>query len=360
MDRYAIATTRGAVRLHRQWARDPNTNPTAGGGGTNDGRPRPYPNAPIGARFDRRARGRLRWALGAMAWEDLGPRPAMVTLTYPGNWQAIAPNGTVSGAQFRKLRERWARRWDERMRGVWVREFQERGAPHFHMYVGLPPGVSDDEHERLTRRVVTRQSLERKIGKHLARRACGFPDREFGIWLRKSWAACCGTTGTMHENMGADVAPMFRGAGLEDALAGRVDWAKLSEYLWRESGKWGQKEAPPGFEPVGRWWASMGVELQVREDTISAAKFTEVKRVLRGWWKAQGLEWKVRGRDGFTVHNAEIARRADELRDWARDTVAWKDFAEAERDPQAGRQAREKAAEARKAFLSPESPPLAA
>jgi hypothetical protein len=134
----------------------------------------------------------------------------------------------------------------------------------------------------------------------------------------------------------------------------------VSEYLWRESGKWGQKTAPPGFEPVGRWWAHMGVELQVHEDTISPAEFAEVKRVLRGWWKARGWEWKVRGRDGITLHNAEIARRADELRAWARDTVAWKDFTPGERDPEAGRQAREAAAEARKAFFSSESPPMAA
>jgi len=182
----------------------------------------------------------------------------MVTLTYPGNWEELAANGPAVAKQFRAFQERWYRRWGERTRGVWIREFQTRGTPHFHMYVGLPEGLDDDEYKALVRRTIRRKQAERTKGKFEARRTAGYLDGPFGRWLLRAWNEIV-KGGRYHAKRGADVAPMFWGGTVQEAEAGRVNWAKISNYLWRESGKWGQKTAPDGFVPAGRSWGMLVV-----------------------------------------------------------------------------------------------------
>ncbi|SFC94861.1 hypothetical protein SAMN04487968_1161 [Nocardioides terrae] len=72
-------------------------------------------------------------------------RPAMVTLTYPGDWRAVAPAASIAHRHVRLLQKRWARRWGSRLVGVWKREFQDRGAPHYHILTTPPadPGLRD-------------------------------------------------------------------------------------------------------------------------------------------------------------------------------------------------------------------------
>jgi len=240
----------------------------------------------------------------------------MVTLTYPGNWQELAPNGPVVAKQFRALQERWYRRWGERMRGVWVREFQARGAPHFHMYVGLPEGLDEDEYKALVRRTIRRKQAERTKGKHEARRVAGYMDGPFGRWLLRSWSEIV-KGGAAHARRGADVAPFFWGGTVQDAEAGRVNWAKISNYLWRESGKWGQKTAPDGFVPAGRSWGMLVVAPRASETELEAAVAMEARRVMWKIYRGQarrererrGINGKIRkpfrGRDGLVVFGLE-------------------------------------------------------
>lgn len=72
---------------------------------------------------------------------DRGHRlPAMVTLTYPGDWLTVAPTAEATVGHFALLCKRYARAWGEPLVCVWKREFQARGAPHFHLSTTPPMG----------------------------------------------------------------------------------------------------------------------------------------------------------------------------------------------------------------------------
>jgi hypothetical protein len=92
--------------------------------------------------------------------------PAMITLTYPGDWVTVAPTAETVKRHLWALCKRYARAWDERLIGPWKLEFQARGAPHFHLSTTPPMGfttVTDPE---------TGQSIE----------------VDFRRWLSITWA----------------------------------------------------------------------------------------------------------------------------------------------------------------------------
>ena len=70
--------------------------------------------------------------------------PAMVTLTYPGDWEVVAPDGASVKRHMALWRKRFQREYDEPARYIWKLEFQRRGAPHIHLWMALPmsPGRS--------------------------------------------------------------------------------------------------------------------------------------------------------------------------------------------------------------------------
>lgn len=75
----------------------------------------------------------MRWLFAALPWELLGPRLAMLSLTYPGEWREWLPDGRALDGHRRAFLERWRRRWGAPV-GVWVKEFQASGRPHLHLY----------------------------------------------------------------------------------------------------------------------------------------------------------------------------------------------------------------------------------
>src|SRR5687767_14312025 len=269
---YLVAVTRSAARLERRWRWAEGAMPPRRGGGTNAGRPSMSTAERVVRDLSSRSRNNMRWQLSGLEWERLGPRPVMISLTYPGDWRRWAANGPHVRRHIEAFKERWRRRWGPPICGVWVREFQQRGAPHFHLYVGLPAAVSDVDYEQLVRRTRRRRSLESRIGKYAARRSCGMLEGEFGEWLLAAWAGCVGTAGTgaLHERFGADVAPYW-GVMVADAQAAQANWGRIAEYLWRESGKWGQKAVPEGFADPGRWWGRWGVGTSVSVAELSEA-----------------------------------------------------------------------------------------
>jgi hypothetical protein len=71
-----------------------------------------------------------------------GRLPAMLTLTYPGDWLTVAPTADAATKHFQALAKRYARAWGEPLRGPWKKEFQRRGAPHFHLSTTPPMGTT--------------------------------------------------------------------------------------------------------------------------------------------------------------------------------------------------------------------------
>ena len=68
----------------------------------------------------------------------------MVTLTYPGDWECVAPDGASVKRHMVLWRKRFQREWGEPARYIWKLEFQRRGAPHIHLWMAPPqvPGRS--------------------------------------------------------------------------------------------------------------------------------------------------------------------------------------------------------------------------
>ena len=69
---------------------------------------------------------------------DSGRVPAMVTLTYPGDWEVVAPEGTSVKRHMVLWRKRFQREYGEPARYIWKLEFQRRGAPHIHLWMAPP------------------------------------------------------------------------------------------------------------------------------------------------------------------------------------------------------------------------------
>jgi hypothetical protein len=98
--------------------------------------------------------------------EDRSDRlPAMLTLTYPGDWLTVAPDAATSTRHFQALCKRYDRAWGEPLRGPWKKEFQRRGAPHFHISTTPPMGFAE---------VTTRDGQTRTV--------------DFRRWLSITWA----------------------------------------------------------------------------------------------------------------------------------------------------------------------------
>lgn len=84
---------------------------------------------------------RMQRRVASLDWSTFdvpGWSPAMVTLTYPGDWLSFVPLGGVAKRHLRAFRAWYARRTDGLDRGLWKLEFQGRGAPHFHLFLLVP------------------------------------------------------------------------------------------------------------------------------------------------------------------------------------------------------------------------------
>jgi hypothetical protein len=269
----------------------------------------------------------MRFEFSALPWELLGPRPAMITLTYPGDWRLYVPNSRVLVAHREAFKERWRKEFGAPI-GVWVVEFQRRGAPHLHLYVGLPDTVSDEDYTGLQSRTMRRKRREHDVGPYEARRRTPPVSGEFGEWLRTAWSEIAGSGLPAHEKRGVDVAVAF----FSERAEGDTDRVKVAEYFWRESGKWAQKDSPEEFGSLkfyGRWGGGkLGFEPVVSVQVLNEKVGIEMRRMLRGLMFAKMREaarrtgrrvtrrtGRSRGRDGLTVFGVDGTRLGPRM--WA-------------------------------------------
>lgn len=247
----------------------------------------------------------MRRMFASLPWELLGARPAMISLTYPGEWRRWVPDGRVLERHRRAFERRWVRRWEEPLVGVWVKEFQASGRPHMHLYIGLPTSVSDEEFEGLRQRTLLRRDLERALGRYKGRSMMPAIGQDFGgdfaMWIRTAWSEIVGTQGVhqRHHARGVDVAVMF----WTDEVAATADRTKIAEYLTREASKARQKRPPENFVGVGqyygRWGRTVGFNPETSEVEIDRAVAEELERRLARWvnWKLNVLSYGAnRGR----------------------------------------------------------------
>ncbi|MCF7552261.1 hypothetical protein [Pseudonocardia sp. WMMC193] len=230
-----------------------------------------------------------------------GRLPAMLTLTYPGDWLAVAPSADVAMGHFHSLCKRYARAWGEPLRGPWKKEFQRRGAVHFHISTTPPmcmitvpdPETGQPTHVDFKRwlsivwaEIVAHPDLEERRKHLLAGTGVDYAQglkltdpRRMAIYFAKYGAAATGKEYQHHvppEWM--DVHLACRNCGneygksIERCPACRCPDA---EALQRKS--------------AGRFWGYRNLqrELAVREVTPAVA--IAAGRVARRWYRAKGL-----------------------------------------------------------------------
>jgi hypothetical protein len=226
--------------------------------------------------WSRRSRSRM---VRRLAQLDYAPmydteRPAvMVTLTYPGAWEAVVPTGRDCKRQLRALWKRWARRWGTPFVGLWKLEFQRRGAPHLHLLV-VPP-----------RDPAFRDWLSAAWTSILDPAWCGRPCWEAGA------GACCEYGRSRRAGTGIDY---LRGGRCFDPKRAAVYFSK---HGGAAGGKEYQHDVPelwqqPGAGP-GRFWGYRGLVPVVASAELEWEEYVQLRRTLRRWAKQSGNSRRV-------------------------------------------------------------------
>lgn len=259
----------------------------------------PAPSRTI-SEWSSRSRNRMRQAFASVDFgplQESGHPLAMVTLTYPGDWLAVAPSGKVVKAHLRALQMRYKRAVGIPLRGAWKLEFQRRGAPHFHVLMPVPAMVKG---------------------------------RTFEAWLSDAWADIvsaghCGCTG------GGVCCERARhvlaGTGVDFGTTARsTDPRRLGIYFLKHSTKdsggkeyqhnvpreWlcdENGEATPDRGP-GRFWGFWGLPKLVEAVELDAADLWTAKRTLRrvADAKARAITYQRARAQGASVRDAMCAK----------------------------------------------------
>ena len=197
-----------------------------------------------------------------------GRLPAMSTLTYPGEWQSVAPTGKAVKAHLRAFRKRYKRAWGEDLACVWKLEFQRRGAPHIHL-LHAPPHGED--------------------------RVTGLPFRQ---WLSRVW-----TEIVDHQDPEERARHLLAGTGVDFSEGLRAkDPRRVAVYFLKhntagEDDKEYQHVVPeewaePGTGP-GRFWGHWVLKPRVATVQVTSDDAVAAARVMRRWSRAQGRTRKV-------------------------------------------------------------------
>lgn len=221
--------------------------------------------------WSRKSRSRMIARLATLDYEPLLGRveqPAMVTLTYPGEWEQVAPDGETVKKHLQTFFKRYARAWGEDWLGIWKLEFQRRGAPHFHLFQAIPQGKAGEW------RTTSGTRGRRMIGEGLT----------FSAWLSVVWADIVGAVGEEYARH------LSAGTGVDYAEGAKArDPRKLAQYFSKHgayAAKEYQHEVPTLWQEagksVGRFWGYRGLSPLVTAVTITREESIRMARGLRG------------------------------------------------------------------------------
>jgi hypothetical protein len=202
---------------------------------------------------------------------ESGRIPAMVTLTYPGDWEVVASDGASVKRHMVLWRKRFQREYGEPARYVWKLEFQRRGAPHIHLWMAPPmsPGRSG---------------------------------RSFAHWLSEAWAQVVDHPDPVqkarHQLAGTAI-DVRNGLKASDPKRLAIYFTKHSspnlhgdkEYqhtvpeLWRRSG-----------HGPGRFWGVYGLKKAVAVVEVAQDAYFATRRIVRRWSRSQAVYGDPRSR----------------------------------------------------------------
>lgn len=214
--------------------------------------------------WSRRSRSRM---VSSIAELDLAPmlvqpgQLGMVTLMYPGDWEAVAPDGPTVKEHLHAFFKRFERAFGVKIMCIWKLEFQRRGAPHLHILMMIPPGRAGEDRELEYMRRMTEWKNGERAARPRLKKSVGDGLR-FHEWLSLTWAdivdAPSETERLLHEAAGTGV-DYSEGQRARDPKRAAVYFGKHGifadkEYqhnvpeLWQKSGK-----------SVGRFWGYRGL-----------------------------------------------------------------------------------------------------
>jgi hypothetical protein len=227
----------------------------------------------------------------------------MVTLTYPGDWQTVAPNGPTVKGHLDALRKRYWRAWGryapcpdpggprhrkhaagrdcwhgEDLTAVWKLEFQRRGAPHFHLLLVPPHGTA--------RIPDGRARADSRVG-------AGQPFRQ---WLSENWADI-----VAHPDPDERRRHLLAGTGVDYAEGLKAYDPKRVAVYFTKHGSFAAKEyqhcvpeewQEPGQGP-GRFWGYWKLERVTAAVEVTPEQAAQAARIARRWARAQGTTRQV-------------------------------------------------------------------
>lgn len=193
---------------------------------------------------------------------ESGRIPAMITLTYPGDWEVVAPSGASVKRHMVLWRKRFQREYGEPARCIWKLEFQRRGAPHIHLWMAPPmsPGRSG---------------------------------RGFAQWLSEAWALVVD-----HPDPVQKARHRLAGTAVDVRNGLRAcDPKRLAIYFTKHSSPNldGDKEyqhivpepwRQPGRGP-GRFWGVYGLKKAIAVVEIAQDAYLTARRIVRRWSRSQ-------------------------------------------------------------------------
>ncbi|KKC06252.1 hypothetical protein, partial [Mycobacterium nebraskense] len=195
---------------------------------------------------------------------ESGRVPAMVTLTYPGDWEVVAPDGASVKRHMVLWRKRFQREYGEPARYIWKLEFQRRGAPHIHLWMAPPisPGQSGRSFAQWLSeawaQVVDHPDVEQKARHRLAGTA---------IDVRNGLRACdpkrLAIYFTKHSSPN---------------LNGDKEYQHIVPKLWRESGR-----------GPGRFWGVYRLKKAVAVVEVDQDAYIAARRIVRRWSRSQAV-----------------------------------------------------------------------
>ena len=219
-------------------------------------------------------------SLDYSTWDRADGALAMVTLTLPGDWLAVAPDGRT----FKDCIERFRRRWTRAIGDwtlLWKLEFQRRGAPHWHALARVPAMVGSVTFEK---------------------------------WLAVTWANVVGASRDVDRADGSSEYSRHVSAGTGVDFSGKdfSDPRRISMYFAGHSaksqdGKEYQHIVPeewqqPGKGP-GRFWGFCGLKPALVELEVTQRDYDRLRRELRKLSRARAWEVAVkRSRGAVPVH----------------------------------------------------------
>ena len=176
-------------------------------------------------------------------------RPAMITLTYPDQWELVVPTGQHAKRHLLALKKRYQRVFNVPLYGLWKTEYQARGAVHFHLLCSPPNSTA------------------------------------FRKWLLETWADIVD-----HPVPEEKAKHILSGAHISyNEKYGGFDSRSISVYFSKHaSPNGGSKEyqnQPPQLwkdgASIGRFWGYFGLKPAVWKISISFQEAVAVSRTLR-------------------------------------------------------------------------------